>query len=184
MKLDGRTRIRSITHHGDIRQRLAFAVLLHEDFSLTVDGSHQIVGQGIDAGNAHAVQTAGHLVTILAELTAGVQHRQDHLQGGTMLLGVHSRRNTTAVVRHLDGVAFQNTDLNVRTITGQRLVDTVIHHLINQMMQTPLGDITDIHRRSLTNGLKPFQHLNAACRILIFLFHFVVIFQYFQFVQS
>ena len=183
MELDSRTRIGSIPRDGHIRQRLALTVLLHKDLSLTVDGSHQVVGQSVDAGNTHAVQTAGHLVTVLAELTARVQHRQDHLQGGTMLFGMHSRRDTTTVVRHLDGVAFQDANLDVRTITGQRLVDTVVHHLIDQMMQASLGDIADIHRRSLPNGLKSFQHLNAACRILIFLFHFVVIFQYFQFVQ-
>ena len=52
------------------------------------------------------------------------------------------------------------------TISGKSLVDTVVHNLVNEMMETSLAYITDVHRRSLSYGLKAFKHLNTIRGIL------------------
>lgn len=44
------------------------------------------------------------------------------------------------------------------------------------MVESPLGDITDIHRRSLTHSLKTLKDLDTVGGILLFrLFHFLII---------
>ena len=57
-------------------------------------------GERIHHRHAHAVQTAGDLVGILVELTAGVQLGHDDLGGRDPLFGVDVGGNTTSVVTH------------------------------------------------------------------------------------
>jgi hypothetical protein len=51
----------------------ALAELHGMHFAVAADRQAQHLGQRVDAGNAHAVQTAGHLVTVLVEFATGVQ---------------------------------------------------------------------------------------------------------------
>ena len=58
-------------HGGD---GLALGILLHENLAFAVHFGDEKVGEGVHAGNADAVQTAGNLVVVLAELAACVEH--------------------------------------------------------------------------------------------------------------
>ena len=137
------------------------------------------VRQGVDAGDTHAVQTAGDLVTVLVELTAGMQHGEHDFQSAAMLLLVHTRRDTTAVILDTDGVVFQNFHIHVRAIAGHGLVDTVIDNLIHQVVQAAFADIADIHGRALAHSLKAFQNLNTTGRILLLgRFHLLVFYHF------
>ena len=49
----------------DRSERLAFGVSLHEHLSLAVNLGDEAVGEGVDAGDADAVETAGDLVAVL-----------------------------------------------------------------------------------------------------------------------
>jgi hypothetical protein len=52
-----------------------------------------------------------------------------------------------------DGVDFSG-------IAGEGLVDGVVHHLIDQVVQTHLAGRADIHGRAKAHGLQPFQNLD------------------------
>ena len=49
---------------------------------------------------------------------------------------------------------------------GHGLVNSVIHHLINQMVQPAVIGRADIHARTAANRLQPFQHLNVVFIIM------------------
>ena len=165
---DGRAGVGGLPHDFHGSEGLALGVGLFEHFAFTVHLGHQRVGQGVHAGYAHAVQAAGDFVAVLVELAAGVEDGEDHLQGGTVFLLMHARRNAAAVVLHADGVSFEDAHVDGIAETGHGLVDTVVHHFINEVVQAPFGDVADIHRRALADCFESFQHLDTVGGILLF----------------
>ena len=114
------------------------------------------------------MQTARHLVGAFVELTSGMEHSQNHLKGALMLLLVHIHGDTAAIVDHGDGVVFVDGHFDVGTEACQGLVDRVVDHLINQMVQTLYTYISDVHGRTLTHCFQPFQHLDIAGAVFFF----------------
>ena len=128
-----------------LRGRLSLGIFLDEHLAFPVDFSPEIVRKGVDAGHADSVQTSGHLVAVLAELSACMEHREHHLKGGTVFLLMHSGRDTAAVVLHGYGIVFIDADFDVSAISRKGLVYTVVNHLIYKMVQTSLPYVADIH---------------------------------------
>ncbi len=115
------------------------------------------------------MQTARHLVGGLVELAARVQDRHHDLQGGFVsVLGVFVHGNAAAVV--LDGHAVVDMHRNFDGVAGARqgLVNAVIDHLVDQMMEAARARVADVHGGPLSNGLQPFEHLNGFCTVTIF----------------
>ena len=52
-------------------------------------------------------------------------------------------------------------------VTGQRLVDGVVHDLIDQMVQAALAGRADIHARALAHRFQAFQDLDLTGVILV-----------------
>ena len=152
--------------------RLAFRVLLHEYLPVAAHLHMQFRRERVHATHAHAVQTARHLIGVLVELTARVQHGHHHLQRTLVLLRVHVHRDTATVVLHRDRVIFVYRNLYMVAEASQRLVYRVVHHLINQVVQTLLRDVADVHCRTLPHCLQAFEHLNTRTIILLLSFHF------------
>ena len=96
----------------------------------------KIDGKGINARNTHTVKSAGHFITVLTELTAGVKNGQNHLKGGSSLFLVHPGRNTTAIILNCNGIILVDNNIYDITISGKRFVNRVIDYFIYQMMQT------------------------------------------------
>ena len=81
------------------------------------------------------MQTARDLISVLVELTAGMQVGHDDLGSGDPLLVMDADRNAAPVIGdgaravgvegHRDGVA----------IAGERLVDRVVDDLVNHVVQ-------------------------------------------------
>ena len=142
------------------RHAVAVTLLIH--VAVAADGQLQGFGQGVDHGNAHAVQPPGDLVGVVVELTAGVQHGHDHLSGADTLFGVHVHGDAAAVVRYGDGFIRMDDHPDLGTVPGQGFVDGVIDHLENHVMQTgAVIRITDVHAGTFANGVQTLQHLNA-----------------------
>ena len=142
------------------RHAVAVTLLIH--VAVATDGQLQGFGQGVDYGNAHAVQPPGDLVGVVVELTAGVQHGHDHLSGADTLFGVHVHGDAAAVVRYGDGFIRMDDHPDLGTVPGQGFVDGVIDHLENHVMQTgAVIRITDVHAGTFANGVQTLQHLNA-----------------------
>ena len=174
MEGDDSTGVIACTCLDDRGDGLSFAVLLGEDLPLTVDFRRKAVRKGIDTGDTHTVETSGNLIILLAELAAGMKHGHDNLEGVTMLLGVHSDRDSTSVVPHLDGVVMKDRNIYAVAEACHGFIDGVVNHFVNQMMESPLTYVSDVHRRPFAHGLKSFQHLDATCGILLFRgFHFI-----------
>ena len=152
--------------------RLAFRVLLHEYLPVAAHLHMQFRRERIHATHAHAVQTARHLIGVLVELTARVQHGHHHLQRTLVLLRVHVHGDTATVVLHRDRVIFVYRNLYMVAEARQRLVYRVVHHLIHQVVQTLLRDVADVHCRTLPHCLQTFEHLNTRTIILLLSFHF------------
>jgi len=81
-----------------------------------------------------------------------VEDRHDDFHGGAVVLLVGVDRYPAPVVgdghrpvlvdAHLDGVA----------VPGQRLVDGVVHDLVDEMMEAASVRRADVHRRTLLDG--------------------------------
>ena len=52
------------------------------------------------------------------------------------------------------------TDVNFRAIPGQRFVDRIVDDFVDQVVKSIDARRADVHRRALSNGLKPFQNLD------------------------
>ena len=94
----------------------------------------QPLRKSVDDTGTHAVEAAGDLITAAAELTACVQHCKDHLKGRAtrLLLNVHG--DTTAIVADGNAVALIDGDGDLGTVARQRLINGVIHNLVDKMV--------------------------------------------------
>ena len=108
---------------------------------------------------------ARHLVGILVELPAGMELRHDHFGGGDAFALVDLGRDAAAVIldRHRAVGVQRHQDLVAEA--GQRLVDGVVDHLIDHVVQArAVVGVADIHARPLAHGIEAFQHLDRTRR--------------------
>jgi len=61
--------------------------------------------------------------------------------------------------------------LSCFAVAGERLVDGVVDHLVDEMMQSPRVGRTDVHRRTFPHRLQSFEYLNLSGTVLRFLGH-------------
>ena len=114
-------------------------------------------GQRVDDGDADAVQTAGDRVRLAVELAAGVQHGQRDLDAGLLGLRVQVDRDATAVVDDPHATVGQQRHDDRVAVAGQRLVDRVVHNLLDQVMQTALTGGTDVHAGALADRFEALE---------------------------
>ena len=149
-----------------IIKHLAAGVFLLINFAVLIDRHFQVLGQGVHNRRAHAVQTAGDLVALAAELAARVQHGQTDLHGRAVQLGMNAHREAAAVVPNLAGAVLMQDDLDVGAVARQRFVNGVIHDFINAVMQSAVIRGANVHAGTLANSFQTFQHLDLVFIIL------------------
>src|SRR5499426_690156 len=66
-------------------------------------------------------------------------------------------RDATAVVGHPDSAVREQGGLDPVTETGQRLVDGVVDHLVDEMMEAALTGRADVHAGALAHRLKALK---------------------------
>src|SRR5690349_16000527 len=116
------------------------------------------LGQRVDHGHADAVETAGNLVAAtLAELAAGVQHREHDLGRGTAFLRHRVDGNAAAVVDDRDAVVGVDRDVDLVGLACQRLVDRVVHDLVDEVMETAHTGRADVHAGALADRLQTLE---------------------------
>ena len=139
-------------------ERRAARVVLAPHVTFAADLDVQLLAQRVDDRHADAVQAAGHLVAAaVAELAAGVQDRQHDLDGGLLLLLHHLDGDAAALVAHRDRVVGVDRHLDGVVVARQRLVDRVVDHLVDEVVQAALAGRADVHARSLANSLQAFE---------------------------
>ena len=115
------------------------------------------LGERVHHRDAHAVQAAGDGVAALSELAASVQHGHDDLNCGKTLGGVDVDGDAAAVVHNAHAAVLQQRDLDVIAVSGERLVDRVVHDLVHEVVQAALTRGADVHARALAHSLKALE---------------------------
>jgi hypothetical protein len=58
-------------------------------------------------------------------------------------------------------------DVDVRAVTGQGLVDRVVDHLVDQVMEArPVIGVADVHAGALADALEPLQDADICLGVL------------------
>ena len=139
------------------------------DLAVAADLDLEPVGEGVHAGDADAVEAAGDLVAAVAELAAGVQDREDDLDGGAVLGGVHVDGDAAAVVAHGAGAVGVERDVHVRAEAGHGLVDGVVDDLVDAVVVAALEGVADVHGGALADGLHALEDLDLAGAVVLVL---------------
>ena len=139
---------------------------LLEHAAVARDAHQQPLGERVHDGDADAVQAAGDLVAVAAELAAGVQLRHHDLDRGQAGALDDADRDAGAVVddghravavqRHRDGVAAPR----------EGLVDAVVEHLPDEVMQAPHAGRADVHAGTAPDRLETFEDRDVLCAVL------------------
>ena len=119
---------------ADGRGRLAAHVLLRPHRAVARRLDAEPLRQRVDDAHADAVQPAGNLVAAPAELAAGVEHRVHDLHR-VLAGGVAPDGHPTAIVGDDHRGVGLDHDLDMAGMAGHRLVDRVIDHLPDEVMQ-------------------------------------------------
>jgi len=91
----------------------------------------------------------------------GVQLGHHDLGGRDAFGLVHLDRDAPPVVIDRDARVDVDGDRDARAVAGERLVDRVVHHLEDEMMETALARVTDVHPRALADGLESLEDLDV-----------------------
>ena len=151
-----------IASNGQRCLRHAVRIELTVDLAFALDNQLQLLRQGVNHGDAYAVQAAGNFIGVIVELTACVQHGHDHFRGRDALFRVNTGWDATTIIGDGDGVIRMDGDHDVFTVTRERFVDSVIYHLEYHVVQTgAVIRVADIHTRALTHRIQPFQDFDT-----------------------
>jgi hypothetical protein len=113
------------------------------------------------------VQSTRNRVSAAAELAAGVENREYHLDSGFSLSGVHIDRDSAAVIDTANGTIRKNRDLNERAVASKRFVHGIIDDFVNKMVQTALASRPDIHSGTLANGFETLEDLDISGPVFV-----------------
>ena len=151
----------------DIPVRNAPREILAIDLAAAPDLCDEPLGQRVHDGHADAVQPAGDLVrrVLAAELAAGVQLRQHNRERGHPLVGHRVDRDAGAVVADGDGVVRMERYLDLVVAAREGLVDAVVDHLVDEVMEPSTARRADVHARSQPDRLEAFEDGDVLCGI-------------------
>ena len=92
----------------------------------------------------------------------------DHLGRGNALLIVDIRGNAAAVVAHRHRAVGAERDVDAVAVTGERLVDGVVHDLEDHVVEArAILGIADVHARALAHRLEPTQDLDGLGAVVL-----------------
>ena len=150
---------------GELALRLAaLRVLLLVPRAVLVDLDEQPLGERVHHGDAHAVQAAGDLVAVAAELAAGVQDRQHDLGRALALVrtgGIRVDRNTATVVLDTTAAIGLEGDHDAGAEPRHRLVHRVVDDLPDEVVETRQTGGPDVHSGPFADRIEPFQDLDV-----------------------
>ena len=151
----------------ELRRRLAAREALRPDEAVAAHLDREPLRERVDDRDADAVQAAGDLVAAAAELAAGVQHREHHLDGAHVVLLVALDRDAAAVVADADRAVGQERRRDLVAVPRESLVDAVVEHLVDEVMEAALAGRADVHAGAFPNRLEPLEHGDLVCAVFV-----------------
>ncbi len=139
--------------------------LLAVDLAVQLDGRDQPVGECVHDRRTDAVQAAGDLVALAAELSAGMKLGQDHLERRDAGAWDLVDGDTAAAVDHRDRVVRVNRHRDGVVVARESFVDGVVDDLVDEVMKAPGAGRSDVHARAQTDGLETFEHRDVLGRV-------------------
>ena len=124
------------------------------------------LGERVDDRDADAVEAARDLVAVAAELAAGVKLREHDRERGQALILDHVDRDAGALVDDGDRVVGVNRDVDHVVSAGQRLVDGVVDHLVDEVVQPARTRRSDVHPGAEPDRLEAFQDRDVLCGVI------------------
>ena len=116
------------------------------------------------------MQATRHLIGVVVELSAGMEHGHDNFCGRDALV-MHFRGYTPAVITDGDGFIRVDDNVYLATMPRQRFVDRVVHQLEHHMVQPgAIICIPDVHPRALPHRIQALQDLNTGGVVIDFFF--------------
>ena len=160
----------AVGHDADCLQvglRHAALVALEVHLAADADLHLQPFRQGVHGRDADAVEAARDLVRAAAELAAGVQLGHDGFQRRLAGLFVDVHRDAAAPVLHGDGAILVDRDGDAVAVTGHGLVDRVVHHFVDGVVQRLDVGAADVHAGATPHCLQSFEDLDIVSGIVI-----------------
>ena len=114
------------------------------------------------------MQSAADFIGSFVELSSGMQYSHDDLQCRLVKLFVFVHWYSSSVVLYGNRLVLVYGHFDMCAISSHCLVDRVVYGFIHKMVQTLLADVSDIHRRALSHGLKSLEHLYITRGIIAF----------------
>ena len=117
------------------------------------------LGEEVDHGHTHAMETARRLIGPLFKLPAKLEHRHHALERGDLpfhLLGklrMAVDRDAAAVVLNRHTPVDIHRHAHMLGVAGHALVDRVVDHLVDEMVEPAGGVIADVHAKPLADML-------------------------------
>ena len=104
------------------------------------------------------MQTTRHLVTLVSEFTSGMEGCHNRFQRGKAGLLVHVDRNPAAIVDDRYGSVPVNRYIDSGCEPGHRFIAAVVDDFAHKVEHAFRTGRTDVHARSLADGLKALHH--------------------------
>ena len=156
VRLEGHLRA-ALPRGADLFQRalrLAAVIALHVDLAVALDLDLERFGQRVHDRHADTMQTAGDLVRMAVEFPASVEFRHDDFRGRYTFGGVNLDGNAATVVFNCDRAIDVDGDVDLVAAADQRLVDRIVDHLEDEVVQAALGGVADVHTGTLSNRIQ------------------------------
>ena len=110
----------------------------------------------------------------MIELTSGVDFGQDHFKALLTAVSMDVDRDASSVVDDRDRTIGMQRDVDIATVAGHRLVDRIIHDLVDQMMQPARRCVTNIHPRTKPNRLDSLEYPDI-CSSVVRVFYLTIL---------
>ena len=137
------------------------------DFTVAAHFGVEVIGEGVDAFGADAVQTAGNLVGAGIEFAAGMEVGENDLQGGEtiertrgtvfLLLGKRIARNAAAVILDAAISIRSDGDFDMFAEAGHCLIDGIVDDFVDAVVEASFVGVADVHWGTQTDGVREAQ---------------------------
>jgi len=164
------------TDRGQRGLGFAQGVYLPVELAVALNRQLQPRREGVNHRDTDAMQTTGDLVGVVVELTASMQHGHDHLGCRAPLLRMQVDRDTAPVIGHRDRFVGVDGDGDPAAVPGQRLVDGVVDHLEDHVVQAgAVIGVANVHARALAHGIESLEDLDVRGVVVATAAHAVVL---------